>query len=240
MFVFFQQSWYNLKEVRCCSSFEMPVTITVKGVIDLYEDLTAKQRVVLDYIKKATMEKGYPPSVREIGAAVKLRSTSTVHNHLANLERKGYIKRDPTKPRALEIFDSPFQENDSKRKLVQVPVLGSVTAGLPVLAVENVEEYFPLPMKFIETNDDVFMLTINGSSMIEAGIYDGDYVLVLRKDTASNGDIVVALLDQEATVKRFYKEEGYYRLQPENSQMDPLLVDEVTILGKVIGLMRRF
>jgi repressor LexA len=206
----------------------------------LYEDLTAKQKSVLEYMKKVVLDKGYPPSVREICTAVDLRSTSTVHNHLQNLEKKGYIRRDPTKPRAVEIFDVPFQEQLFKKPMIQVPILGSVTAGEPMLAIENVEDFFPLPISFVETDEEVFMLTIQGTSMIDAGIYDGDYVLVKKQNTADNGDIVVALLEDEATVKRFYKENGHFRLQPENSTMEPIIVDEVAVLGRVIGLIRRF
>jgi repressor LexA len=206
----------------------------------LYEDLTAKQKSVLEYMKKVVLDKGYPPSVREICTAVDLRSTSTVHNHLLNLEKKGYIRRDPTKPRAVEIFDIPFQEQLFKKPMIQVPILGSVTAGEPMLAIENVEDFFPLPISFVETDEEVFMLTIQGTSMIDAGIYDGDYVLVKKQNTADNGDIVVALLEDEATVKRFYKENGHFRLQPENSTMEPIIVDEVAVLGRVIGLIRRF
>jgi repressor LexA len=206
----------------------------------LYEDLTAKQKSVLEYMKKVVLDKGYPPSVREICTAVDLRSTSTVHNHLQNLEKKGYIRRDPTKPRAVEIFDIPFQEQLFKKPMIQVPILGSVTAGEPMLAIENVDDFFPLPISFVETDEEVFMLTIQGTSMIDAGIYDGDYVLVKKQNTADNGDIVVALLEDEATVKRFYKENGHFRLQPENSTMEPIIVDEVAVLGRVIGLIRRF
>lgn len=206
----------------------------------MYEDLTAKQKSVLEYMKKVVLDKGYPPSVREICTAVDLRSTSTVHNHLQNLEKKGYIRRDPTKPRAVEIFDVPFQEQLFKKPMIQVPILGSVTAGEPMLAIENVEDFFPLPISFVETDEEVFMLTIQGTSMIDAGIYDGDYVLVKKQNTADNGDIVVALLEDEATVKRFYKENGHFRLQPENSSMQPIIVDQVAVLGRVIGLIRRF
>lgn len=206
----------------------------------MYEDLTAKQKAILQYMKKIVLEKGYPPSVREIGTAVELKSTSTVHNHLTNLERKGYIRRDPTKPRAVEIFDIPFHDQLFRKPMVQVPMLGQVTAGEPMLATENIEDVFPLPLSFVESSDDVYLLTIKGTSMIEAGILDGDYVLVKKQNTAANGDIVVALLEDEATVKRFYKENGHFRLQPENSSMDPIIVDDVAILGQVIGLIRRY
>ena len=211
-----------------------------KGVSVLYEDLTPKQKCILDYLKEVVHEKGYPPSVREIGVAVGLKSTSTVHSHLSNLEKKGYIRRDPTKPRAIEIFDIPFQEQVFRKKMINVPVVGKVTAGEPVLATENVEDLFPLPIDFVETESDVYMLKIEGSSMVDAGIMSGDHVLVKKQNTAENGDIVVALIGDEATVKRFYKEDNQVRLQPENSEMQPIFVKDVCILGQVIGLLRRF
>lgn len=206
----------------------------------MHEDLTAKQKNVLDFLKEAVHKRGYPPSVREICEAVGLKSTSTVHSHLTNLEKKGYIKRDPTKPRAIEIMDYPHQEQSIKKRMVNVPLVGKVTAGQPILANENIEDVFPLPQDFLETTDDVFLLQVDGSSMIEAGILDGDSVIVKKQSTAQNGEIVVALIDDEATVKRFYKEKKGFRLQPENSTMKPLHVSEVVILGKIIGLLRRF
>ncbi len=206
----------------------------------LYEDLTAKQKSVLDYLKEMVYKRGYPPSVREVCDAVGLKSTSTVHNHLTNLEKKGFIKRDPTKPRAIEIMDYPFQEQSIKKQMVNVPIVGKVTAGEPILANENIEDVFPLPKDFMETSEDLFILKVEGSSMINAGILSGDSVIVKKQNTAQNGDIVVALLEDDATVKRFYKEKKGFRLQPENSEMEPLLVKEVTVLGKVIGLLRRF
>lgn len=198
-------------------------------------DRVDKQSEILDFIKREISDKGYPPSVREICNAVGLKSTSTVHGHLERLERKGFIRRDPTKPRAIEILD----EYQVKKEMINVPVLGKVTAGQPILAVENIEDVFPMPMDFIQSNHQTFILKVQGESMIEAGIYDGDYLIVEQRSTAGNGEIVVALIGDEATVKTFYKEDGYIRLQPENSSMSPILVNEVKVLGKVIGLFRR-
>lgn len=198
-------------------------------------ELTARQKQILEFIKERVRVKGYPPSVREIGEAVGLRSSSTVHGHLNRLEEKGYIRRDPTKPRAIEILDG----NDSipKKEMVQVPVVGKVTAGEPILAVENVEDYFPLPRDFAPY-DNVFMLRVRGDSMIEAGILDQDYVVVRQQQDATNGDIVVALIGDEATVKRFYREADHIRLQPENPVYEPIIVNDVQILGKVVGVLR--
>lgn len=199
------------------------------------ENLTSRQQEILEYIRRVVRERGYPPSVREIGEAIGLSSSSTVHGHLDRLEEKGLIRRDPTKPRALEVVD----DRDMRaRRLIQVPVVGRVTAGEPILAVENIEESYPLPFDLVR-DENVFMLTVRGESMIEAGIFDGDYVLVRKQDTAQNGDVVVAMVGDEATVKRFFKENGRFRLQPENPTMAPIIVSEVTILGKVIGLFRR-
>ena len=197
--------------------------------------LTSKQTEILEYIKECILKKGYPPAVREICAAVHLKSTSSVHSHLETLERNGYIRRDPTKPRTIEIIDDSF--NLTRREVVNVPLVGTVAAGLPLLAEENIENYFPIPVEMLP-NKEVFMLRVKGDSMIEAGIYDGDQVIVERSATAANGEKVVALVEDSATVKTFYKEKGHYRLQPENSSMEPIIVDEVTILGKVIGLIR--
>ena len=192
----------------------------------------------MDFIKSEVSQKGYPPSVREIGTAVGLASSSTVHGHLARLESKGYIRRDPTKPRAIEILD-PEGLEAFKPGVLNVPLVGKVTAGLPITAIENIEEYFPLPESFGTTEDNIFMLEIVGDSMIEAGILNGDYVVVKQQSTAQNGEIVVAMTDEdEATVKRFFKEKDFFRLQPENSLMDPILVDSVSILGKVVGVYR--
>ena len=197
--------------------------------------ITSKQTEILEYIKECILKKGYPPAVREICAAVHLKSTSSVHSHLETLERNGYIRRDPTKPRTIEIIDDSF--NLTRREVVNVPLVGTVAAGLPLLAEENIENYFPIPVEMLP-NKEVFMLRVKGDSMIEAGIYDGDQVIVERSATAANGEKVVALVEDSATVKTFYKEQGHYRLQPENSSMEPIIVDEVTILGKVIGLIR--
>lgn len=200
--------------------------------------LSEKQRRILSYIKDEIREKGYPPSVREIGDAVGLKSPSTVHGHLARLERKGYIRRDPAKPRALEVTDANDEFLNLRRNVVAVPLVGRVTAGQPILAQQNIEEFYPLP-RDIAKDDDAFMLLVKGESMIDAGILDGDYVLVRPQHTAANGDIVVALLGDEATVKRFYKENGHFRLQPENTALQPIFTNEVDILGRVIGLIRR-
>lgn len=202
--------------------------------------ISKRQEDILAFIKEEVRTKGYPPSVREIGEAVGLASSSTVHGHLARLESKGLIRRDPTKPRAIEILDNEL-EAVQKQSVVHVPLVGKVTAGLPITAIENIEEYFPLPDTYGVGEDKLFMLEVMGESMIEAGILDGDYVVVKQTSTASNGDIVVAMTeDDEATVKRFFKEKTHFRLQPENSSMDPILVNQVTILGKVVGLYRQF
>lgn len=197
--------------------------------------ITAKQQEILEYIKECILKKGYPPAVREICEAVHLKSTSSVHSHLETLERNGYIRRDPTKPRAIEILDDEFAL--TRREMVQVPVIGTVAAGQPILAEENIEDYFPIPASILP-NAETFMLKVKGESMINVGIFDGDQVIVERTSTARNGEIVVALVEDSATVKRFYKEKGHYRLQPENDTMEPILVEHVEILGKVIGLFR--
>jgi len=202
--------------------------------------LSKRQLDILDYIKEEVKQKGYPPSVREIGEAVGLASSSTVHGHLARLESKGYIRRDPTKPRAIEILDlEEVVSNVPKYSIVNVPVVGKVTAGQPITAIENVEEYFPLPERLAPADEQVFMLEVMGDSMIEAGILDGDYVIVKQQQTANNGDIVVAMTEEdEATVKRFFKEKDFVRLQPENSSLAPIILRNVSILGKVIGVYR--
>ena len=197
--------------------------------------ISKKQLEILEYIKSEILRIGYPPAVREICEAVNLRSTSSVHAHLESLEKNGYIRRDPTKPRAIEIIDDTF--NLTRREMVNVPMVGQVAAGEPILAEQNISNYFPIPMEFMP-NNDTFMLTVKGESMINVGIYDGDYVLVEQCNTARNGDMVVALVDDSATVKTFYKEDGYYRLQPENDSMDPIIVFDRQILGKVIGVFR--
>lgn len=202
-----------------------------------YGKISKKQQEILDYIKSEILNKGYPPAVREICEAVDLRSTSSVHAHLETLEKNGYIRRDPTKPRAIEIIDDSF--NLTRRELVNVPIVGSVAAGQPLLAVESVESYFPIPSEYMP-NEETFMLNVKGDSMINIGIYNGDKVLVQKQSTANNGDVVVALVEDSATVKTFYKEDGHYRLQPENDYMDPIIVEKVEVLGKVIGLFRMY
>lgn len=199
------------------------------------DKITAKQTEILEYIKECVLKKGYPPSVREICEAVNLKSTSSVHSHLATLEEKGYIRRDPTKPRTIEIIDEEF--NPARRELVNIPVVGTVAAGQPILAEENISDYFPVPADILP-NADVFMLEVKGESMINAAILNGDKLIVRIQNTAENGDKVVALLDDSATVKTFYKEDGHYRLQPENDSMDPIIADHVQILGKVVGVIR--
>lgn len=200
------------------------------------DDLSKKQFEVLNFIKKEINKKGYPPSVREICDAVHLKSTSTVHGHLERLEKKGYIRRDPTKPRAIEVLDGS-SSIVAKKEMVELPVVGKVTAGLPILADENIEDTFPVPIDFVG-NSEAFMLIVKGDSMINAGIFDGDFVIVRRQTFAKNGDIVVALLNDEATVKTFYKEKDYFRLQPENPYLMPIITKELSILGKVIGVFR--
>ena len=197
--------------------------------------ITAKQQEILEYIKDEILRRGFPPAVREICEAVHLKSTSSVHAHLESLERNGYIRRDPTKPRAIEILDDSFQL--TRREMVNVPVVGTVAAGQPILAAENIESYFPIPAEYMP-NEQSFMLKVKGESMINAGIFDGDLVLVEQCQTARNGEIVVALIEDGATVKTFYKEKAAIRLQPENDSMDPIIVTDVKILGKVIGVFR--
>jgi repressor LexA len=201
--------------------------------------LSKRQQDILSFIKDEVKKKGYPPSVREIGEAVGLASSSTVHGHLARLESKGLIRRDPTKPRAIEILEIDQNITTPKYNVVNVPVVGRVTAGQPITAIENVEEYFPLPDTLVPSDEQVFMLEVMGDSMIEAGILDGDYVIVKQQQTANNGEIVVAMTEEdEATVKRFFKEKDFIRLQPENPTMEPIMLRNVSILGKVIGVYR--
>lgn len=202
-----------------------------------YGKISDKQKEILEYIKSEILNRGYPPAVRDICEAVHLKSTSSVHSHLETLEKNGYIRRDPTKPRAIEIIDDTF--NLVRREVVNVPLLGRVAAGQPLLAVENIETYFPVPSEYIP-NEETFMLRVTGESMINAGIFDGDNILVQRQSTAEDGEMVVALVDDSATVKTFFKEEGHYRLQPENPEMEPIIVDDCTILGKVFGVFRFF
>lgn len=202
-----------------------------------YGKITDKQQQILDYIKQEILNKGYPPTVRDICEAVRLKSTSSVHSHLESLEKNGYIRRDPTKPRAIEIIDDNF--NLTRREVVNVPMVGRVAAGEPILAVENIDSYFPIPAEFMP-NAESFMLKVKGQSMINAGIMDGDQILVERCNSARNGDMVVALVDDSATVKTFYKEADHIRLQPENDTMDPIIVPDCEILGKVFGVFRFF
>lgn len=202
-----------------------------------YGKISDKQKEILEYMKHEILNKGYPPTVRDICEAVHLKSTSSVHAHLETLEKNGYIKRDPTKPRAIEIIDDNF--NLTRREVVNVPIVGRVAAGEPILAVENVDAYFPVPAEYMP-NAQAFMLKVKGESMINAGIFDGDSILVEQQSTAKNGDMVVALVDDSATVKTFYKEDGHIRLQPENDNMDPIIVPDCQILGKVFGVFRFF
>ncbi|OQA16022.1 MAG: LexA repressor [bacterium ADurb.Bin363] len=203
-----------------------------------------KQQKILDFLNEQVKLKGYPPSVREICTAVGFKSTSTVHSYLEKLKKEGYIQKDATKPRALKIVKNDDEQNSSKevysrREMIDVPIIGKVTAGQPILAVENIEDTFPLPLDFVQ-GSTAFMLRVQGDSMIEAGIFDRDFILVKQQSTATNGDIVVALIGDEATVKTFYKENGYVRLQPENKYLDPIIVREnLSILGKVIGVFRK-
>ena len=199
--------------------------------------ITEKQTQILEYIKSEIIGKGYPPSVRDICQAVNLKSTSSVHSHLETLEKNGYIRRDPTKPRTIEILDDSF--NMVRREMVNVPIVGTVAAGQPILATENIENYFPIPAEYMP-NVETFMLKVKGESMINAGIFEGDCILVKRQNHAKNGDMVVALVDDSATVKTFYKENGHIRLQPENDHMDPIILPDVEILGKVFGVFRFF
>jgi len=202
-------------------------------------ELGTKQQEILDFLKNEILSKGYPPSVREIGEAVGLKSTSTVHGHLGRLEKKGIIRRDPTKPRAIEILDDDF--NVRQQELVNIPIVGRVAAGEPLLAVENVEEYFPIPVDYAP-NEQLFMLYVKGDSMINQGIFDGDQIIVQQQSTAKDGDIVVALLEDSVTVKTYYKEADHIRLQPENNLLEPILIydNSIKILGKVISLFRHF
>lgn len=199
--------------------------------------ITAKQKEILEYIKSQIINKGYPPAVREICEAVNLKSTSSVHSHLETLEKNGYIRRDPTKPRAIEIIDDDF--NLARREIVNVPILGSVAAGEPIFADQNIEGYMPVLPEDLPSGES-FIVHVHGDSMINAGIFNGDRLIVTKQETAENGDIIVALVDDSATVKKFYKEDGHIRLQPENDDMDPIIVDDVSILGKVSGLFRTY
>ena len=218
------------------NSGSFPVHLILEEILMPDKKLKAKQQEILEFMKKEILKKGFPPSVREICDAVGLRSTSSVHAHLESLERYGYIRRDPTKPRAIEILDEDF--NLTRREMVNVPMIGTVAAGQPILAQENIEDYFPVPAQYMP-NDQSFMLHVRGDSMINAGILDGDQVLVRQCSAADNGDIVVAMIEDGATVKRYYREKDHIRLQPENDFMDPIIVQgDVQILGKVFGVFR--
>ena len=199
-------------------------------------ELKDKQSEIYKYLKNYTETKGYPPSVREICEAVSLSSTSTVHGHLKRLEKKGLIKRDPSKPRALEIMEL----NQPKREMINIPIMGKITAGIPILATENIEDSFPLPLDYIKHNKDLFMLRVSGNSMINIGINDGDLAIIEKADSAINGDIVVALIENEATIKRFFKEKDHIRLQPENDALSPIIVSDCSVLGKLVGLYRQY
>lgn len=202
----------------------------------MHELLSGKQSDILNFIKKQIREKGYPPTVREICAGVGLSSTSTVHGHLERMEKKGILKRDKTKTRAIEIVEDSF----NRKELINIPLIGTVTAGVPILAFENIEDTFSIPSGYVKSTKELFMLRIKGESMIEAGILNGDLAIIEKDNTAENGEIVIALIDNDATLKRFYKEKDHIRLQPENSSMDPIIVKDCTILGKLVGLYRKY
>lgn len=195
-----------------------------------------KQTQIYNFLIEFTKSKGYPPSVREICQAVSLKSTSTVHGHLKRLEKKGLIYRDPTKPRALEIVELSNEE----KELIDIPIVGKVTAGMPILATENIEDMFQMPINYVKHNNDLFILKVTGDSMIEAGILDGDLAIIEQKNVATNGDIVVALIENEATIKRFFKENGFIRLQPENKNYEPIIVEDCSVLGKLVGIYRAY
>ena len=200
--------------------------------------ISTKQREILEYIKSEILSRGYPPAVREICEAVNLKSTSSVHSHLETLEKNGFIRRDPTKPRAIEICDDNFQM--VRTETASLPVIGTVAAGTPILAEENIDSYFPVPAEIIPNGDPSFVLKVKGDSMINVGIFNGDQIFVQQCNTARNGDLVVALVEDSATVKTFYKEKDHIRLQPENDDTDPIIVDDCQILGKVFGVFRYF
>lgn len=222
--------WYQYERIKYHYGNDI---IMVKCMV--YGKISEKQQEILNYIKTEIINRGYPPTVRDICNAVNLKSTSSVHAHLATLEREGYIIRDKTKPRAIEIVDDSF--NSTRCEIVNIPIVGRVAAGQPILAVENIESYFPVPAEYLH-NKETFMLKVKGESMINVGIFDGDIILVEECNSAINGEIVVALVDDSATVKTFYKENNHIRLQPENDFMEPIIVDDCTILGKYIGLLR--
>ena len=230
MFAFLLPLWYSFSVTKC-----MFVINSYGGTGMANKEASPKQREILEYIKQEILKKGYPPAVREIGEAVNLKSTSSVHSHLNALEKKGYIRRDPTKPRAIEICDDSF--NMVRTDTVSIPIVGQVAAGQPILAEQNIENYFPIPMEYVPRGE-AFILKVKGDSMINIGIMNGDQVLVEGTQDVRNGDVVVALIEDSATVKTFYKENGHIRLQPENDTMDPIIVDNCMILGKVFGVYR--
>lgn len=202
----------------------------------IVKESSDKQTQIYNFLVEFTKSKGYPPSVREICQAVSLKSTSTVHGHLKRLEKKGLIYRDPTKPRALEIVELSTEE----KELIDIPIIGKVTAGMPILATENIEDMFQIPINYVKHNNDLFILKVTGDSMIESGILDGDLAIIEQKNVASNGDIVVALIENEATIKRFFKEDGFVRLQPENKNYEPIIVPDCSVLGKLVGIYRAY
>ncbi len=207
---------------------------------DKLSKISSQQEKILQFIKSSIKESGYPPSIREIAKAVNLSSSATVHSHLKKLEELGYLKRDPSKPRAISVLSSGTNKEPSDANLVFVPIVGNVAAGQPILAEENIEDYFPLTSDFVKGNKEVFMLHIKGDSMVNAGILDKDYIVVRKQNTAINGEIIVALLEDEATVKRFFKSDNKIQLMPENDYMEPIIVDDAVILGKVIGVIRKY
>lgn len=202
----------------------------------MLENKKDKQSEIYDFLKQHILDKGYPPSVREICEAVGLKSTSTVHGHLARLAKKGLIRRDPTKPRAIELI----KDTITKKEMIDIPVVGKITAGMPILAVENIEDTFSIPLNFIKSNNELFILNVSGESMIDAGIRDGDLAIIEKANTAENGEIVVALIDTEATLKRFFKEKDHIRLQPENKTMQPIIVEDCQVIGRLVGLYRAY
>lgn len=204
----------------------------------MYEDLNQREKDILFFIKRFLESKGYPPTVREIGIKLNIKSTSTVHTSIERLENKGYLKKDPTKPRAIEIIDNNDDVLMIKKKTVDIPIVGSVTAGMPILAYDNIEDTCPLPIEFVR-DKNLFILKVKGESMINVGIFDGDYVIIEKSEYAKNGDKVLALIGDESTIKTFYKEKDFYKLQPENDFMEPIYVKELKILGKIIGLYRK-
>ncbi|OAA82856.1 transcriptional repressor LexA [Clostridium ljungdahlii] len=198
-----------------------------------------RQFQIYEFIKTQIREKGYPPSVREICAGVGLKSTSTVHSHLEKLEKKGFIKRDSSKSRTIEIIKRSVPKT-TKKELIDIPIVGTITAGIPILAVENIEDVFPLPIEYVKNKNQLFILKVQGESMIDAGILDGDMSIIEQTNFAENGDIVAALIDNEATLKRFFKEKDHIRLQPENKSMSPIIVDDCKIIGRLVGIYRRY